>query len=88
MRIKLFILTLTEFSIERMALDIDICIIGMLDEIVYGDTTPSVTDDTDFGLVDISSGTTDHTFVILTYGGDTFTLTDDPTVKIEGTYLT
>ncbi|GGK16711.1 hypothetical protein GCM10007962_08750 [Yeosuana aromativorans] len=36
--------------------------------IVDGDTTPTVTDDTDFGSVDVSSGTTVHTFTIQNVG--------------------
>ena len=46
----------------------EINIQGNATNIVDGDTTPSVTDDTDFGSADITSGTVVHTFTIENIG--------------------
>ena len=53
-------------------------------EIVDGDATPSVTDNTDFGNVPIPGGTHDHTFTI--YNTGTADLTITTPVTITGTH--
>ncbi|MES2518978.1 MAG: choice-of-anchor D domain-containing protein, partial [Bacteroidota bacterium] len=53
--------------------------------IVNGDTSPSMTDHTDFGLVNVSSGTEVRTFTIENLGGSTLSLSGSPTVSILGT---
>ncbi len=59
---------------------------GLGNSIASGDTTPSVTDDTDFGQTDIASGTVAHTFTILNTGDLDLNLTGaDPFVVISGT---
>jgi hypothetical protein len=54
--------------------------------IADGDTTPSTTDDTDFGA--ISSGTVSHTFTIENTGSGTLNLTGTPKVAISGANAT
>ncbi len=50
--------------------------------IADGDTTPSATDDTDFGTV--ASGAVSHTFTIENTGGGALNLTGSPKVSITG----
>ncbi|HOP46641.1 MAG TPA: choice-of-anchor D domain-containing protein [Desulfobacteraceae bacterium] len=53
--------------------------------ILDGDTSPSVDDDTDFGSVDVISGTNANTFTIENLGGGTLSLTgSSPYVSITG----
>lgn len=54
--------------------------------IVDGDTVPSPTDDTDFGYIDVSSGTVVHTFTIENTGDVDLNLTDSSKVQISGTH--
>ena len=54
--------------------------------IVDGDTSPSPTDDTDFGSIDLDSGTAMHTFTIENTGDLELNLTDSPKVNISGTH--
>ena len=49
-----------------------------------GDTTPSATDDTDFGNVLVASGSVDHTFTIQNTGSADLTLNGSPIVEITG----
>jgi hypothetical protein len=52
----------------------EINIQGKATTIVDGDSTPSITDNTDFGSVDASSGTITKTFTIQNTGGTTLTI--------------
>ena len=52
--------------------------------IADGDTTPSVTDDTDFGSHDITLGSQANTFTIQNIGGAALNLTGAPLVSITG----
>ncbi|MCK5146251.1 choice-of-anchor D domain-containing protein [bacterium] len=52
--------------------------------IVCGDDTPSTTDDTDFGAVDISDGTVVKTFTVSNTGDADLQLTGTPRVAITG----
>lgn len=54
--------------------------------ILDGDTSPSIGDDPDFGSVDISNGTVDHTFTIVNAGTATLNLTGTPKVQITGAH--
>jgi len=45
-----------------------------------GDTTPSQDDDTDFGEVELGSGTVTHTFTILNLGSNDLNITGDITI--------
>ncbi len=63
----------------------EIDIQGLGNSIANGDTTPSVTDDTDFGQTDISSGSVSHTFTIFNTGDIDLNLTGtSPFVTISG----
>jgi len=54
--------------------------------IAAGDSSPSTTDDTDFGTADITTGTVDHTFTIRNTGNANLNLTATPKVSISGTH--
>jgi hypothetical protein len=54
--------------------------------ITDGDVTPDAADDTDFGSVDITTGTNPNTFTITNDGSAVLNLTDDPRVTISGTH--
>jgi photosystem II stability/assembly factor-like uncharacterized protein len=53
--------------------------------ITSGDTTPSTSDDTDFGSQAVTSGTIDKTFTIYNTGSAVLNLTGTPKVSINGT---
>jgi hypothetical protein len=53
--------------------------------IASGDTTPRTADHTDFGSVDVLSGTIQKTFTIENLGTATLTLTGTPVVALSGT---
>ena len=53
--------------------------------IADGDTTPNAADNTDFGSVDIATGTTNRTFTIANTGDALLTLSGSPKVVIGGT---
>ncbi len=53
--------------------------------IADGDTTPSTTDHTDFGSVDLSSGGFDRTYIIQNTGENYLNLSGTPRVNITGT---
>jgi hypothetical protein len=59
---------------------------GKSSSIADGDTTPSGSDDTDFGSTDISGGSVDHTFTIENTGSAALNLTGTPEVAIVGTH--
>lgn len=62
-------------------------ITGNSNTIADGDATPSVTDDTDFGSVDVSSGSVAHTFTIQNTGSVGLNLTGaSPYVVIGGAH--
>jgi PKD repeat protein len=52
--------------------------------IADGDSSPSTSDDTDFGSTDIASGTVDHTFTIRNTGSGDLSLTGSPTKVVLG----
>jgi PKD repeat protein len=58
---------------------------GKAVSIVDGDSTPSTSDDTDFGSTDITTGTVDHTFTIRNTGTASLSLTGSPKVVVGGT---
>ncbi|ULC60695.1 choice-of-anchor D domain-containing protein [Flaviramulus sp. BrNp1-15] len=64
----------------------EINIQGNATDIADGDTTPSTTDDTDFGNVDIAAGTNANTFTIQNTGTGALNLTSGPLVSIGGTH--
>ncbi|OUS02727.1 hypothetical protein A9Q86_02640 [Flavobacteriales bacterium 33_180_T64] len=65
----------------------EIDLVGNATSISDDDTTPSVTDDTDFGDADIAAGTVIHTFTIENTGDATLNLTgSSPYVSISGTH--
>ncbi|MCA0131917.1 choice-of-anchor D domain-containing protein [Winogradskyella alexanderae] len=60
---------------------------GNATNIVDGDITPSVTDDTDFGNVDVTVGTNANTFTIQNTGTSNLNLTDPlPYINITGAH--
>lgn len=62
----------------------EIDVIGNGVSIVTPDLTPSTTDDTDFGQVDVTSGSLTHTFTIANTGNAPLNLTGSPLVLIAG----
>ncbi len=63
---------------------VEIDVSGNSQSIVSGDTTPSVSDDTDFGNVGVSASVA-HTFTISNSGTSSLNLTGSPRVSISGT---
>ena len=59
---------------------------GNSNSIPDGDTSPSVTDDTDFGSHDITTGSNSNTFTISNAGGLDLVLSGSPIVAISGTH--
>jgi len=59
---------------------------GMGVSISDGDTTPDTADDTDFGSLDITSGSNANTFTISNTGEETLNLSGAPRVSIGGTH--
>ena len=72
------------FGDEAAAPEMDVQ--GKGNSIADGDTTPSTTDDTDFGSTDVATGTVDHTFTIRNTGSVSLNLTGSPKVSISGTH--
>lgn len=64
----------------------DIQVDGNGNEISDGDASPSFNDFTDFGSVDITSGTRSKTFSITNVGGGTLTLNGATSVTLSGTH--
>lgn len=65
----------------------EINLVGNGTNITDGDTTPSVTDDTDFGNVDVTIGTNPNTFTIQNLGTASLNLTGgSPYVTISGAH--
>ena len=63
----------------------DMNVSGLGTEIVDGDTTPSLLDDTDFGAVNEASGSNANTFTITNPGADVLNISGSPRVVISGT---
>ena len=57
-------------------------------EIINGDTTPTSTDDTDFGTAGVGAGVVSHTFTIANVGFAELNLTGTPYVTISGANAT
>jgi hypothetical protein len=81
---------LTSAEFDNVAADPDptvtaaeIVVIGNGNSISDGDTTPSMSDDTDFGNAAVSSGTVSHTFTIQNAGTATLTI---GSASISGTH--
>lgn len=64
----------------------EINIQGNATNIVNADNTPSTTDDTDFGNVDVTAGTNPNTFTIQNTGTGPLALTGGPLVNISGAH--
>jgi hypothetical protein len=62
----------------------EINLLGNGQSIANNDSTPTTTDDTDFGYVDVASGVATRTFTIQNTGTGTLSLTGVPKVKITG----
>ena len=62
----------------------EIDVTGNSVSIANGDTSPSTADDTDFGSVDITSGSEAHTFTISNSGSGDLNLTGSPYVTLSG----
>lgn len=79
-----------DIAIDDVAMTVstgpEINIRGNGTNIVDGDTTPSVTDDTDFGNVDVTVGTNPNTFTIQNLGTTNLNLTGAPLVVIGGAH--
>jgi hypothetical protein len=73
-----------EFSFDTVSPPPEIDIQGNAVSIADGDTSPMTADDTDFGGVDVSSGTLTHTFRIANTGNAVLNLTGTPVVQISG----
>ncbi len=72
------------FSTENISAQADIDVIGNGISIVSPDLTPSTLDDTDFGQVDVTSGSITHTFTIANAGNAPLNLTGASLVLISG----
>lgn len=72
------------FSIQGTGTVVEMDVEGNSTEIADGDTTPSASDHTDFGVVETSVGTQDRTFTINNTGAATLNLTGNPIVAISG----
>ncbi|TRX27549.1 choice-of-anchor D domain-containing protein [Flavobacterium franklandianum] len=71
-----------DFSIQGTGTEQEINILGNATTIVDGDSTPSITDWTNFGSVDASLGTITKTFTVQNTGSNTLTI---GTISISGT---
>jgi hypothetical protein len=63
----------------------EVDVLGKGDSITDGDSTPSTSDDTNFGSADITTGVVDHTFTIRNTGSGDLSLTGSPKVVVGGT---
>ncbi len=62
----------------------EIDVLGNNVSIVSGDSTPSASDHSDFGTVNVSSGTVVRTFTVQNTGAGALTLSDSPLVALSG----
>jgi PKD repeat protein len=74
------------FSIQGTGTAPEMDVSGNGVSIADGDDTPSTTDDTDFGGVNVASGTNANTFTITNSGSAALNLTNNPRVTISGTH--
>lgn len=75
------------FTVKGTGTSQEISVQGNATDITDGDAVPSSTDHTDFGSIDVSSGTIIRTFTIQNTGTATLSLTDSsPYVIIGGTH--
>lgn len=72
------------FSIQGTGLAPEINVTGNGVSIADGDATPSATDHTDFGSLDITTGTLDRTFTIQNTGTYALALSGSPRVVVTG----
>jgi hypothetical protein len=72
------------FTTTSIATEMDVQGNGI--SIFDGDTTPSATDNTEFGSTDIVTGTVDKTFTIRNMGSANLVLSGSPKVSISGTH--
>lgn len=79
-------IALDDISLIDTAPSPEINITGNSTSIVNGDTTPNVTDNTDFGNVDIAIDTNANTFTIENTGTAALNLTGAPIINITGTH--
>ncbi|MDY6837396.1 MAG: choice-of-anchor D domain-containing protein [Thermodesulfobacteriota bacterium] len=73
-----------DFAIQGTGGVSEVDVQGKGTSIADGDTTPSDTDDTDFGSADTATGTVDHTFTIENTGAADLALTGAPLVVVGG----
>ena len=73
------------FAIQGTGAVPEMDVLGRGISIADGDSSPSATDDTDFGSTPIAGGTVDHTFTIKNTGTADLNLTDTPKVRVSGT---
>ncbi|WP_203258493.1 choice-of-anchor D domain-containing protein [Hyunsoonleella ulvae] len=80
-------MSVDDISLYNTAPEPEINLIGNATTITDGDTTPDVSDDTDFGNVDVTIGTNANTFTIQNTGTATLNLTaPSPYITISGTH--
>ena len=72
------------FAIAGMGIAPEIDVLGMGISIANGDTTPTVTDDTDFGDALADGGIVTNTFTVANSGGADLNLTGMPIVAVAG----
>ena len=72
-----------DFTVVQL-MEPEINVTGNSVTITDGDSSPSATDNTDFGIIDLNSGVRDHTFTIQNIGNTSLTLSGSPVVSIGG----
>jgi hypothetical protein len=75
-----------DLTVTTLAASAEMDVQGQGNSITDGDSTPSATDDTDFGSTDIVTGTVDKTFTILNTGSANLDLSGSPVVSVTGTH--
>ena len=74
------------FVIQGTGVNREIDVLGNGQSIIDGDTTPSLTDHTDFGNALVSGGTVVRTFTVNNTGNSALSLTGNPRVTVGGTH--
>ena len=74
-----------QLTISVVAAAPEMAVSGLGVPIVDGDATPSVTDDSDFGSLDVTAGTNANIFTVTNSGTAVLNLTGTPRVTIGGT---
>jgi len=77
-----------DFNIQGTGVAPEIAVQGNALDIVDGDNTPSIADDTEFGSYDIDMGSNSTVFTIQNTGAATLSLGGNPKVAIGGTHAT